>query len=121
MNYVVEILFLFINIGIARYQAHRFDVQHKRINHTLWATGYCLLLVPVYLYSGNWWLVAACGIQHLPVFNTALNYFRVPRRSLFYTHPEDPQGSALDKLWGKAYPGVFFLCLGLLIYLQFRL
>lgn len=119
MNVAIQILFLLINISIGKYQAYRFDVQQKRIKHWLWAVYYCLLLVPVWFLYHNWALVAACCIQHLPVFNTALNWSRKPTRPIFYTHPEDPHGSLLDKLWGKHYPEVFFISLGLLITIQF--
>ena len=119
MMVAIQILFLLINIAIARYQARRFDVQQKRINHTVWAVGYCILLIPVWFIYHNLALVAACGIQHLPVFNTALNLSRKVTRSIFYTHPEDPLGSKLDKLWGKYYPVVFFVSIALLIIIQF--
>jgi hypothetical protein len=119
MGIIPQIIFLVLNIAIGKYQAYRFDVKQKRINHTTWAIWYCLLLIPVWYFTRNWWLVAACGIQHLPVFNTFLNWFRKPARPIFYTHPEDPFGSKLDKLWGKYYPVVFFISIVLLVILQF--
>lgn len=103
------------------YQAHRFDYDNKRINHTLWAVYYCLLLIPLWFIWHNLWLVFACGIQHLPVFNTALNWSRKETRPIFYTHPEDPQGSKLDKLWGRFYPVVFFISLAALVLVQFKM
>jgi|GEM_PF-7029926 len=117
MIWFIQILFVVINIAVAKWQAYRFDHDQKRINHTLWALYYCALLVPVWFWQHNLALVVACGIQHLPVFNTALNLIR--HKPFFYTHPEDPQGSKLDKLWGKYYPVVFFLSLAALVAIQF--
>lgn len=117
----IQILFLAINIGIGKYQANRFDKQQKRINHTLWALYYGVLLIPVWFLSHNWWLVIACGLQHIPIFNTALNWSRVPTRPIFYTHPEDPLRSKIDAFWGKYYSLVFFICMLSLIGIQFLL
>jgi hypothetical protein len=76
----------------------------------------CFAVWPPYK---NYCLVAALLLMHLPVFNSALNYFRVPRRAFFYTHPEDPHGSKIDKLWGDAYPAVFFFVSISYIVIQF--
>lgn len=116
---LVQVVYVLLNIGIAKYQAHRFDKLQKRISHTLWMTYYaaaCLLAWPLFK---NWYLVAAVVLIHLPVFNTFLNYFRTPRRAFFYTHPEDPRGSRIDKLWGDAYPAVFFFASIAYIVIQF--
>lgn len=105
---LVQAVYLVLNVLIAKYQAYRFDHEQKRISHTLWLIYYtaaCLIIWPPYK---NGYLVAALLLMHLPVFNSFLNYFRTPRRAFFYTHPEDPHGSKIDKLWGDAYPAVFF-------------
>lgn len=106
---LVQVFYISINIGIAKYQAYRFDKNQKRINHTLWLICYTVAALAFYIPFKNLYLVAALLIMHLPVFNTFLNYFRTPRRAFFYTHPEDPYGSKIDRLWGDAYPAVFFL------------
>jgi hypothetical protein len=105
---LIQSVYFVLNVLIAKYQAHRFDHERKRISHTLWLIYYvaaCLIIWPPYK---NGYLVAALLLMHLPVFNSFLNYFRTPRRAFFYTHPEDPHGSKIDKLWGDAYPAVFF-------------
>lgn len=107
---IIQIVFIYINLVIAEYQAYRFDTQQKRINHTLWLLYYIAACSVVWFLYHNLRLCSSLALMHLPVFNTALNYFRKPRRAFFYTHPEDPHGSKLDKLWGDAYPAIFFLC-----------
>lgn len=108
ISVLVQLGYFLLNIVIAKYQAHRFDTQQKRISHTFWLIGYTVACFAAWLPGSNWHLVAAVLLMHLPVFNTFLNYFRTPRRAFFYTHPEDPHGSKIDKLWGEAYPAVFF-------------
>jgi carbon starvation protein CstA len=108
ISVLIQAVYLVLNMGMAKYQAYRFDRQQKRISHTLWLMYYmaaCLAIWPLYK---NYYLVAALLLMHLPVFNAFLNYFRTPRRAFFYTHPEDPRGSLIDKIWGESYPAVFF-------------
>lgn len=123
MNLLTSVLvqtgYLLLNIAIARYQAYRFDKLQKRISHTLWLFYYAAAGVAIWLPYKNWALVAAVLLMHLPIFNTFLNYFRTPRRAFFYTHPEDPHGSNIDKLWGEAYPAVFFFVSIAYIVIQF--
>lgn len=123
MTVVLQALFFGINVGLGIYQAYRFDVLQKRINHTTWATAYFLAAAQVYWQAHNWYLVGACCLQHIPVFNTSLNFSRKQQRpfwsQLFYTHPDDPLGSWTDQLWGKCYPLVFFLSLIAVIIIQF--
>lgn len=108
ISVLVQSVYLVLNILIAKYQAYRFDHQQKRISHTLWLIGYTAACLIAWLPYKNYYLVAALLLMHLPVFNSFLNYYRTPRRAFFYTHPEDPHGSKIDKLWGEAYPAVFF-------------
>jgi hypothetical protein len=108
ISVLIQAVYLVLNIAIAKYQAHRFDRQQKRISHTLWLTCYTATCLVIWWPYKNYYLVAALLLMHLPVFNAFLNYFRTPRRAFFYTHPEDPRGSKIDKLWGEAYPAVFF-------------
>lgn len=112
---LLQIAFVLINWAIAVYQAHRFDVEQKRIHHWLWATGYCVLVAATWPIHKNIFLIVAILTLHLPLFNTLLNYYRKPRRPLFYTHPEDPNGSVIDKLWGRLYPVVF--CASIVFYI----
>jgi hypothetical protein len=116
---LVQAGYILLNVAIARYQAYRFDKLQKRISHTLWLTYYAAAGFAIWPLFKNWYLVAAVLLMHLPVFNTFLNYFRTPRRAFFYTHPEDPRGSKIDKLWGDAYPAVFFFVSIAYIVIQF--
>jgi hypothetical protein len=108
ISVLIQIVYLILNVAIAKYQAYRFDHQQKRISHTLWLIGYTATCLVIWWPYKNYYLVAALLLMHLPIFNSFLNYFRTPRRAFFYTHPEDPHGSKIDKLWGDAYPAVFF-------------
>lgn len=123
MNIAIQIFFFAINVGLGKYQAHRFDANQKRINHTTWALAYGILAAQSWWPTHNLFLVGACFLQHLPVFNTALNFSRQQQNpfweQLFYTHPADPLGSKLDQFWGKFYPLVFFLSLAALVTIQF--
>lgn len=118
---MIQVVFVILNIGIAAYQAYRFDTQQKRINHTLWAIGYGVLVGVTWPLHHNWYLIAEISILHLPLFNTALNFLRMPRRALFYTHPEDPKGSIIDRFFGESYPAVFFASIIAYIVIQFYL
>lgn len=123
MNVILQIACFLLNVALGKYQAYRFDVEQRRINHTVWASLYLLVATQVFWPTHNWFVVGACWLQHLPVFNTALNFSRKVQKpfweQLFYTHPADPLGSKLDQFWGKAYPLVFFLSLAALIIIQF--
>lgn len=118
---VIQLAFVAINYAIAVYQAHRFDVKQKRIKHWLWAIWYSLLVAVTWPIHHNNFLIAAISTLHLPLFNTLLNYHRIPRRPLFYTHPEDPKGDWVDKLWGDLYPFVFFASIIFYIIINFYL
>jgi hypothetical protein len=119
VSVLVQSCYILLNIVIARYQAYRFDKLQKRISHTLWLTYYAAAGFAIWPPFKNGYLLAAVYLMHLPVFNTFLNYFRTPRRAFFYTHPEDPHGSKIDKLWGDAYPAVFFFASIAYIVIQF--
>lgn len=105
---LIQLAFILINCAIAAYQAHRFDVKQKRIKHWIWSIYYAAMVAVTWPIHRNVYLIAAILTLHLPLFNTVLNYMRIPRKPFFYTHPEDPHGSLVDKLWGQAYPAVFF-------------
>jgi hypothetical protein len=119
MILLIQIFFWVLNIAVGKYQAYRFDKQQKRINHTVWLLYYATVALNAWWLCRSWLVVAALLVLHLPLFNTALNYFRTPRRALFYTHPEDPQGSVIDRVWGDVYPAVFFLTCITYVVLQF--
>lgn len=102
-------LYFGVNICIGKYQAYRFDTEQERINHKLWASIYGIACFQSFWFFHNWLLIASCVAMHLPVFNTALNYFRKPRRSMWYTNPADLKGSKLDRLWATHYPLVFYI------------
>lgn len=105
--FLVQMAFVLINIAIAAYQAHRFDKEQKRIKHWLWAIYYGALVTVSWPIHKDWYLIYAITSMHLWLFNPVLNYLRTPRKPFFYTNPEDPQGSYIDKLWMDVYPAVF--------------
>lgn len=116
MLIAIQILFALINIGEAKFQAWWFDVKQRKIDHTVWAFQYLLLCCITFFFAHNLWLIAACLIQRLPVFNSFLNYWRIPRRPLFYINPKGD--SWMDRIMGKYYPVFFWLCLAGLIALN---
>jgi hypothetical protein len=116
---LIQILLWAICLGIARYEAYRFDVLQKGINHTAWATAYIFLCI-IAGYATHNWLVFIAGVcLHLPLFTTALNYWRRPRRPIFYTNWAANGGSKLDEVWKNAYPVVFFITSAAYVALQF--
>lgn len=116
---IIQLAFVAINYAIAVYQAHRFDIEQKRIKHWLWAIWYGLIVAASWPIHHNLCVLASISNMHLFLFNTLLNFHRTPRRALFYTHPEDPHGSIIDKVWADAYPFVFFVSLIFFIILNF--
>jgi hypothetical protein len=149
MTIAIQIIFLALNIGAARWQAWWLDVKQRSIKKWQWATAYLFLAFaasggfdiggtdPYWNETGrhynwrplgewwrsiNWTLLSAIILQRLLVFNTFLNYWRIPRRPLFYTNPiwSKKNGSSwLDKLWGDWYPVVFVGNLMAYITIQF--
>jgi ABC-type phosphate transport system permease subunit len=113
-------VYICICIGLALYQAFRFDVQQKRISHTMWAIWYGIgsLLLLLITFKISWYYIS-CFILSLlyrvVVFNPALNLNRKPKRSFFYTNPSDPKGSVIDKLIGKHYKLFYWACVVLAI------
>lgn len=116
---LVQLLFWAICLGTARYQAYRFDVLQKGISHTLWAIYYGAACALVWYFTRNTLLTAAIVVMRLPVFTTALNFWRIPRRPIFYTNWEANGGSKWDDAWKDAYPAMFFLTSIAYVVLQF--
>lgn len=119
MNTIIQLIFWAICLGSARYQAYRFDVLQKTIKHWNWAIAYVVLCLAAWWISGNILLASAVLCLRLPLFTTALNFWRIPRRPLFYTGWEANGGSKFDEIWKDAYPDVFFLTSIAYVVLQF--
>lgn len=144
LKVIAQIFFILFNIITARYQARRFDWQQKQISHKGWAIMYFIMVVVAYLllygvcdlvealrsWSAAFAFFITPGalymdmliIGRLPVFNTALNYYRRPRRPLFYINPmwsNKKNNSWFDRIWSRWYPIVFFTCIAIYITLQF--
>lgn len=114
---LVQLLFTILNIVIADYHAHLFR-EHKKISHAAWAIGYTSALgIASFAVCGLSWqlayTMAAVLVLRIPVFNTAINYFR--ERPLFYLGT----ASLIDRIIAKHYPIVFFACIIAFIILQF--
>lgn len=105
---IAEALVILFNIGMAHYQAYRFDVLQKTINHTARLIGYSLV-ISLILVSAIWlgwsmvWLWTASMIVHFPLFSSTLNFFRIPKRRWNYHNTSDVGGSKLDQWLGKYY------------------
>lgn len=116
---LIQLLFWAICLGSARYQAYRFDVLQKGIRHWLWGLVYGVMCGAVYIYTRNPYLAAAVLCLRLPLFTSMLNYWRIPRRPLFYTNWEANGGSKFDEVVKDAYPALFFLTSIAYVVLQF--
>jgi uncharacterized membrane protein len=71
----ILILFVVSNVILAYYDANRIK-QDSRIYHGLNGLVYIGLLTLAYLLTVDWGLIAGLTLLRIPVFNTALNYFR---------------------------------------------
>ena len=69
------IIFVIFNIVLAYFDANKIK-QNIRIYHGLNSLIYIVALVLAYLLTKNWLIVIGLAILRIPVFNTALNYFR---------------------------------------------
>lgn len=72
---VLLILFTTANLLLAYHDARRIK-QDSRIYHGLNGLMYIWLLTLAYLLTGDWVLITGLSILRIPVFNTALNYYR---------------------------------------------
>lgn len=123
---LLDIIPIAAYIYIAKWQAHRFDVEQKTIDHKKWtiaiAIGVTTFFALVMYEERSWsivWLWFAAGFVHFPVHSTALNLFRRPSREWYYHNTVDPNGSEWDRWLGKYYVPVWFGCVVWWIGLQF--
>lgn len=108
----IQIFFVILNIATAKYQAGLF-AKHKKINHTLWAAGYCLLAAIPLLWN-DWALFVSLILLRMPVFNPALNHFR--GNSFFYINLNPGKdGSRIDRMMGHRYELIYYIVVMLFI------
>lgn len=89
-------LFCVINIILAKYDANKIAKEIK-IKHGINALIYSGLLIPVYLITKDWFLIAGLLTIRIPVFNTFLNYFR----GISLTYISESTTSIVDQLTKK--------------------
>jgi uncharacterized membrane protein len=90
------ILFVIFNIVLAYFDANKIK-QNIRIYHGVNGLIYTTLLFLAYLLTKNWLAVAGLTILRIPVFNTALNYFRDKK----LTHISKSTTSIIDQFTNK--------------------
>lgn len=113
------ILFIGINIGLARYDAYRIK-NNIRIRHAINALVYVGFMLPFY----RWLtipLILGLLLVRIPVFNTALNIFRgKPANWLSYTTTSiitQATNGIVEKIGYWTYNAILLFLAGLLIYL----
>lgn len=112
-----ELLCVAINVGLAKWEAYRFDKQQERINHQKIAFEYGFATITPVVWviafgdlSWTWiWLTFSFITMHFPLFSAMLNYFRTPRRPFDYHNTSDSAGSKIDLWLGKYYVPVWWL------------
>jgi hypothetical protein len=94
----VELLIIFVifNIVLAYFDANKIK-QNIRIYHGLNSLIYIIALVLAYLLTKNWLALIGLIILRIPVFNTALNYFRDKK----LTHISKSTTSIVDQFTNK--------------------
>lgn len=102
-----EILFLCVQLAIAKYHAECFD-EGKSINHTFWAIVVGILIgLFTWVSKWDWYLCGALVLERIWCFNPLLNLLRHPSKPFFYTHSQKVGGSWLDSKIGNSYPYIF--------------
>lgn len=124
-----EIIYVAINVGMAKYHAYLFDKKHIEPDkhfHRRWANIYGSVVTISFIYRlifqpfsflAIWLWLSALAI-HFPLFSTALNRSRTPPRPWFYHNTTDPNGSKWDLWLGKYYIPVWFGCVVAWVFLQ---
>lgn len=87
------LIFVLINIGLAAIDADKIK-RGVRIYHGINGLIYSALLGGVYLLTNDWMLTLGLAFLRIPVFNTALNYFR----GLALTYVSESTTSIIDQL-----------------------
>ena len=90
------IIFVIFNIVLAYFDANKIK-QNIRIYHGLNSLIYIIALVLAYLLTKNWLALIGLIILRIPVFNTALNYFRDKK----LTHISKSTTSIVDQFTNK--------------------
>ena len=90
------IIFVIFNIVLAYFDANKIK-QNIRIYHGLNGLEYIAALVLAYLLTKNWLAIIGLIILRIPVFNTALNYFRDKE----LTHISKSTTSIIDQFTNK--------------------
>lgn len=113
-------------IAMAKYQATLFDIYQQRIDHTfwVWVTAGIGMALFAFLFAAtpSWtviWLLLSTICAHFPVFSTALNLFRKPKRGIWYHNISDTEGSKMDRWIDKWYVEVWLASAAAWIGLQF--
>ena len=110
-----EIGAFLVNILLAFW--HYCLIKHNRsIKHALWEAGYIVFVGVAFYFTRNWLLVIAMFSIRELVFAQALNLFR--KLDFWYANPNGT--SKWDAFIGKYYKTVYFLSLGLLLYVNIR-
>ena len=90
------IIFVIFNIVLAYFDANKIK-QNIRIYHGLNGLIYTALLILAYLLTKDWLTIIGLMILRIPVFNTALNYFRDKK----LTHISKSTTSIIDQFTNK--------------------
>jgi len=90
------IIFVIFNIVLAYFDANKIK-QNIRIYHGLNSLIYTASLILAYLLTKNWLATIGLVILRIPVFNTALNYFRGKK----LTHISKSTTSIVDQFTNK--------------------
>lgn len=123
LNWVWEILALFLNESMAYYQARWFDAHmdgKTRFNHWPWGLFYMISLVFLYFIDHSIPLVVEVLLIRMIFFNISLNLLRRKvNLAIFYIHAAKENGSWIDRIelfvLGKWYP--FFWAIELLAWI----
>lgn len=90
------IIFVIFNIVLAYFDANKIK-QNIRIYHGVNSLIYIALLLLAYLLTKDWLIITGLTILRIPVFNTALNYFRDKK----LTHISKSTTSIVDQFTNK--------------------
>lgn len=100
VNYLAEILFVIVNIAMAKHHANLI-LKDKPIKHGWWGLLYLIIAGVVCYYLKSWWLFTASLVLRKVVFDAALNLFR--GKALFYvsSSPKSIVDIVHYKIFGK--------------------
>lgn len=104
------LIFILINIGLAKIDANKIKKGIK-IKHGINGLIYFVLLNGLYFITYNWVLVLGLAIIRIPIFNTALNYFR----GLSLTYVSESTTSIIDHLTLKIIKKIGYWTYNILI------